>query len=113
MVAIVANTFNKNNVLLALGLGESENSELLNALICLCILAGVLLNSAKVVFISDRSKSIIKSVHESAPAANHLYCALHLQRNLLDLKGVNQHQMWCFWKSRYLNITYVIKVKHM
>ena len=70
MVALAAQkTFDKNNHLLAFGLGESESSELLNALILLCLESGVELNKPTMTFVSDRSKAILKSVRESAPLA--------------------------------------------
>lgn len=60
MVGLSCVTYNKNNHLLAFGLGESENSELLNGLIMLCLEAEVELNKETVTFVSDRSKAILK-----------------------------------------------------
>lgn len=99
MVALSCVTYNKNNHLLAFGLGESENSELLNGLILLCLQAGVDLDNPDVTFVSDRSKAILKSVRESAPLANHLHCAKHLERNL-TAEGIRADLMWLFWKAR-------------
>ena len=61
-MAVTCKSFNNNNHLIAVGLGESESSDVLNSLLRLCMLAGVDLNSDIVVFVSDRGVAIIKAV---------------------------------------------------
>ena len=99
LIAITCKTFNKNNHVLVYGVGDSENSILISACIALAKEAGLDMNSKDVVIMSDRGSAIIKSVSNATPLANHLYCAVHLKRNLEEMK-IPTFFMHLFWNAR-------------
>ena len=99
LIAITCKTFNKNNHVLVYGVGDSENSVLISASIALAKEAGLDMNSKDVVIMSDRGSAIIKSVSNTTPLAIHVYCAVHLKRNLEEMK-ISIGFMYLFWNAR-------------
>ena len=99
LIAITCKTFNKNNHVLVYGVGDGENSVLISACIALAKEAGLDMNSKDVVIMSYRGSAIIKSVSNTTPLANHVYCAVHLKRNLEEMK-ISIVFMHLFWNAR-------------
>ena len=48
---------------------------------------------SKLVFISDRHRGILSGIKKHFPEAHHLYCVVHILRNLFT-KGMNVFQYW-------------------
>ena len=99
IIAITCKTYNKNNHLLCYGISDTENSDVISATVTLAEEAGLNLNRADVVIMSDRGSAIIKSVSQKTPLAHHLHCAVHISRNLEDRK-VEKKFLHLFWTAR-------------
>ena len=84
LLAITSKTFNKNYHVLLFGLGESEDSDFVSSAFALAEEQGLRLNDNKIVVMSDRGTALIKSIHECLPLANHMFCGVHLLRNIKD-----------------------------
>ena len=128
MVAMTSRTFNKNNHVLVrkhltqktnhsntkynkqvFGVGDSENSDLIDAAIDVAVKAGVALNAQNIVVMSDRGSAILKSVPSKLPLAIHVYCAVHLCRNLEE-KKIPRCFTYLFWAARNAESLYAHEV---
>jgi len=84
LLAITCKTFNKNSHVLLFGLGEAEDTAFISSAIALAEKQGLKLNDHKIVVMSDRGSALIKAIYVCLPLANHMFCGVHLLRNIKD-----------------------------
>ena len=85
-------------IVFAYALTKGETTEAYGKLIRACISQGMALNEENIVVISDRGAAVIAAVETWLPNCFHMFCEIHLSRNLIQ-KGLKKYLEY-FVKAR-------------